>query len=55
MRKNYDINSFYYFNEVLDFNWLGVRMMCWVRVQARISQKTYHTQLSLTKTQEFSK
>jgi len=28
MRKNSDINSFYYFNEVLDFNWLGVRMMC---------------------------
>jgi len=27
----------YYFNEVLDFNWLGVRMMCWVRVHVRIS------------------
>jgi len=27
-KKNSDINSFYYFNEVLDFNWLGVRMMC---------------------------
>jgi len=38
MRKNYDINSFYYFNKVLDFNWLGVRMMSWVRVQTRISQ-----------------
>jgi len=24
MRKNSDINSFYYFNEVLDFNWFGV-------------------------------
>ena len=37
MRKNSNINSFYYFNEVLDFNWLGVRMMCWVRVQVKIS------------------
>jgi len=37
MRKNYAINSFYYFNEVFDFNWLGVRMMCWVRVHVRIS------------------
>jgi len=38
-KKNSDINSFYYFNEVLDFNWLGVRMMCWVRVHVRISQQ----------------
>ena len=37
MRKNSNINSFYYFHEVLDFNWLGVRMMCWVRVRVRIS------------------
>ena len=27
----------YYFNEVLGFNWMGVRMMCWVRVHLRIS------------------
>jgi len=40
MRKNYDSNSFYYFNEVLDFNWLGVRMMCWVRIHSRISLKS---------------
>ena len=33
MRKKSDINSFYYFNEVLDFNWLSVRMMCWVTVR----------------------
>jgi len=38
MRKNFNINFFYYFNEVLDFNWLGIRMMCWVRVHVRISQ-----------------
>jgi len=25
--KNSDINSFYYFNKVLDFNWLGVKMI----------------------------
>ena len=37
MRKNSDINSFYYFNEVLDFNWLSVRMMYWVRVHVRIT------------------
>jgi len=36
MRKNSDTNSFYYFNEVFDFNWLGVRMMCLVRVHVRI-------------------
>jgi len=23
---------------VLDFNWLSVRMMCWVRVHVRISR-----------------
>jgi len=39
MRKNSHINSFYYFNEVLDFNWFGVKMMCWVRVLVRISHK----------------
>jgi hypothetical protein len=39
-REKYsDINSFYYFNEVFDFNWLGVRMICWVRVHLRISQQ----------------
>jgi len=38
MRKNSDINSFYYFNEVFDFNWFDVRMMCWVRIHVRISR-----------------
>jgi len=38
MRKNSNINYFYYLNEVFDFNWLGVRMICWVRVDRRISQ-----------------
>jgi len=41
MRKKSDINSFYYFNEVLDFNWLDVRMMCWVRDHLRISHSFY--------------
>ena len=42
MRKNSDINSFYYFNEVFDFNWFDVRMMCWVRVHVRISHICFY-------------
>jgi len=26
--KNSNINSFYYFNEMLDFNWLSVKIIC---------------------------
>jgi len=40
MRKNSDINFLFYFNEVFDFHWLGVRMMYWLRVHVRISLNT---------------
>ena len=37
MRKYLILCFFIYFNDVLCFNWMSVKMMCWVRVHLRIS------------------